>query len=82
MGRSACTEPQCLYKGDLYLLLTLKRLKKAGKDVSIAMGDCGSKCEHNIVAPARVTQERKISTSVEERPESEADSWTPSKDRQ
>ena len=20
MGRSACTEPQCLYKGDLYLL--------------------------------------------------------------
>ena len=20
MGRTACTEPQCLYKGDLYLL--------------------------------------------------------------
>ena len=23
MGRTACTEPQCLYKGDLYLYLTL-----------------------------------------------------------
>ena len=22
MGRTACTEPQCLYKGDLYLYLT------------------------------------------------------------
>jgi len=22
MGRTACTEPQCLYKGDLYLFLT------------------------------------------------------------
>jgi len=24
MGRTACTEPQCLYKGDLYLYLTMK----------------------------------------------------------
>ena len=24
MGRTACTEPQCLYKGALYLYLTLK----------------------------------------------------------
>ena len=24
MGRTACTEPQCLYKGALYLLLTSK----------------------------------------------------------
>jgi hypothetical protein len=23
MGRTACTEPQCLYKGDLYLYLTV-----------------------------------------------------------
>ena len=23
MGRTACTEPQCLYKGDLYLYLYL-----------------------------------------------------------
>ena len=23
MGRTACTEPQCLYKGDLYLYLVL-----------------------------------------------------------
>jgi len=23
MGRTACTEPQCLYKGDLYLYLLL-----------------------------------------------------------
>ena len=23
MGRTACTEPQCLYKGDLYLTFTL-----------------------------------------------------------
>ena len=23
MGRTACTEPQCLYKGDLYLIKTL-----------------------------------------------------------
>jgi len=23
MGRTACTKPQCLYKGDLYLYLTL-----------------------------------------------------------
>jgi hypothetical protein len=23
MGRTACTEPQCLYKGDLYLFLTM-----------------------------------------------------------
>jgi len=22
MGRTACTEPQCLYKGDLYLYLS------------------------------------------------------------
>jgi len=24
MGRTACTEPQCLYKGDLYLYLTVE----------------------------------------------------------
>ena len=24
MGRTACTEPQCLYKGDLYSLLFIK----------------------------------------------------------
>jgi len=24
MGRTACTEPQCLYKGDLYLFFTLQ----------------------------------------------------------
>ena len=23
MGRTACTEPQCLYKGDLYLYITI-----------------------------------------------------------
>ena len=23
MGRTACTEPQCLYKGDLYLFILL-----------------------------------------------------------
>ena len=28
MGRTACTEPQCLYKGDLYLYLPLVLLKK------------------------------------------------------
>jgi len=26
MGRTACTEPQCLYKGALYLLLTASKL--------------------------------------------------------
>jgi len=26
MGRTACTEPQCLYKGDLYLYLYLTTL--------------------------------------------------------
>jgi hypothetical protein len=25
MGRTACTEPQCLYKGDLYLYLYIPR---------------------------------------------------------
>jgi len=25
MGRTACTEPQCLYKGDLYLYLYITR---------------------------------------------------------
>jgi hypothetical protein len=25
MGRTACTEPQCLYKGDLYLYLYVMR---------------------------------------------------------
>ena len=34
----------------LYIPLPLKRLKKAGKDVSILMGDRGSKCGHVIVA--------------------------------
>jgi hypothetical protein len=24
MGRTACTEPQCMYKGDLYLYLTVE----------------------------------------------------------
>jgi hypothetical protein len=24
MGRTACTEPQCLYKGDLYIFLNVK----------------------------------------------------------
>jgi hypothetical protein len=26
MGRTACTEPQCLYKGELYLTFTLTKL--------------------------------------------------------
>jgi len=25
MGRTACTEPQCLYEGDLYLFLLLNK---------------------------------------------------------
>jgi hypothetical protein len=26
MGRTACTEPQCLYNGDLYLYLLFKHI--------------------------------------------------------
>jgi hypothetical protein len=29
MGRTACTEPQCLYKGDLYLFYYEQRIHKA-----------------------------------------------------
>jgi len=35
MGRTACTEPQCLYKGDLYLTLT-----KMSGDVVISAEWC------------------------------------------
>jgi hypothetical protein len=31
MGRTACTEPQCLYKGDLYLYLYIHYLRKGDK---------------------------------------------------
>jgi hypothetical protein len=39
MGRTACTEPQCLYKGDLYLYLFYKictYIKLALKTVEIS----------------------------------------------
>ena len=28
MGRTACTEPQCLYKGALYLIFVVRHRKK------------------------------------------------------
>jgi len=36
MGRTACTEPQCVYKGALYLLVTRK--KNTSLDVQLYMG--------------------------------------------
>jgi hypothetical protein len=37
MGRTACTEPQCLYKGDLYLYyLLVHRIPNGGTVVSYA----------------------------------------------
>ena len=30
MGRTACTEPQCLYKGDNYLFFTIKAYGGSG----------------------------------------------------
>ena len=36
MGRTACTEPQCLYKGDLYLFLTIE-VKKDHLPLSYAL---------------------------------------------
>jgi len=35
MGRTACTEPQCLYKGDLYLYLFLHPCSLAKQSVSM-----------------------------------------------
>jgi hypothetical protein len=37
MGRTACTEPQCLYKGDLYLDLLLQHTETEGRS-SVAEG--------------------------------------------
>jgi len=41
MGRTACTEPQCLYKGDLYLYL-FKHYYLHGKWVP---------CHHDMARP-------------------------------
>ena len=32
MGRTACTEPQCLYKGDLYIYLYFIALEKKSRN--------------------------------------------------
>ena len=32
MGRTACTEPQCLYKGDLYLLPKVRHTAETRSD--------------------------------------------------
>jgi hypothetical protein len=43
MGRTACTEPQCLYKGELYLLyLTTSDKHSALERASNSITSCGS----------------------------------------
>jgi len=36
MGRTACTEPQCLYKGDLYLYLTGQKKRTASEEMMLS----------------------------------------------
>ena len=50
MGRTACTEPQCLYKGDLYLYLYKIDLK------------LWTLCDTNNVYVLKITQNMKIKT--------------------
>jgi len=40
MGRTVCTEPQCLYKGDLYLYLTIiLRILRGQPHLKVTSGD-------------------------------------------
>jgi len=38
MGRTACTEPQCLYKGALYLYLYLTNFERSSSDITVLCG--------------------------------------------
>jgi hypothetical protein len=37
-GRTACTEPQCLYKGALYLTFTEFKRNKLKKEIGVGLG--------------------------------------------
>jgi hypothetical protein len=49
MGRTACTEPQCLYKGDLYLYFyyieTNNQIPLGGNEVKLMSGNNATRSE-------------------------------------
>ena len=54
MGRTACTEPQCLYKGDLYLYLQLLcRLPNISELIFCLTEDIMSPITNHIVSTVR-----------------------------
>jgi hypothetical protein len=49
MGRTACTELQCLYKGDLYLFLQLKRVYYIIQNVCVFVCVCARALGGNVL---------------------------------